>query len=936
MRCSRQWRTGPLKNLMLKNKVKNGWSLFVGIFALIAIPFSAPAANPIDYAVKASATVSTSPARITLNWVSNAGASSYTISRKTQNSSTWTQVASLGGSVTSWTDSNVSVGGAYEYQIIAPNSDGYTSTGYIFSGVNASMTESRGKILLVVDSTYASQLAAELTRLQQDLAGDGWTVVRKDVSRNDSVVTVKNAIKAEYNNGGLRSVLLFGHVPVPYSGEFNPDNHPNHIGAYPTDAYYADIDGNWTDSSVNNTSSAKSWNWNTPGDGKFDQSSLPSDVELEVGRVDLSNMTCFSNKTPARSELDLLRQYLNKDHNFRHGLLNVERRGYIADSWGIPYNEAFVASCFGSFSAMFGPGNTDATWPYDFIADTTARSYSFMWMGGGGDFTSCGGVGSSDVFAQNDIKAVFTLSLGSYFLDWDNESNFLRAPLGGTTYTLTSGWSGRPEWWVHHMGLGETIGYGLKITQNNRQGGTYSPQYSSTRGVHITLQGDPTLRLHPVIPPSNLAGAAVGSTVTLTWAPSTDSAIEGYYVYRATSANGPFTRVTANLLATPTFVDLAAPAGAVYMVRAVKLETSPSGTYYNPSQGVFYISGSTGSGGPTAPIAPSNLTATSAGSSSIRLAWSDNSANETGFKVERKLGVAGTYATVTTTAASATTFTDTGLIAGAVYFYRVSAVNETDASATIEATASTAAGAPVTASATFVKSDATTQGTWKGSYGSDGAFVIGDSATSPGYVQITPAGNLSWTWQYSTADTRALQRISANDRLAATWYLDGAFTVDLNFTDGQTHRAALYFVDWDLNGRTETIDILDAGSGAVLSSQTVSAFGAGKYLVWDLKGAVRVRVSKVAGVNAVLSGLFFGPAGTVSGGLTQTTSASLTRPNVSVRIAGTAGQVFKIYSSADLINWNENTTVTLSGTTYDYLDTPDANGGGKFYKAVPQ
>ena len=57
----------------------------------------------------------------------------------------------------------------------------------VYAGINANMIESRGKILLVVDNTYASQLASELTRLQQDLVGDGWTVVRRDVSRSDSV-----------------------------------------------------------------------------------------------------------------------------------------------------------------------------------------------------------------------------------------------------------------------------------------------------------------------------------------------------------------------------------------------------------------------------------------------------------------------------------------------------------------------------------------------------------------------------------------------------------------------------------------------------------------------------------------------------------------------------------------------------------------------------
>ena len=145
----------------------------------------------------------------------------------------------------------------------------------------------------------------------------------------------------------------------------------------------------------------------------------------------------------------------------------------------------------------------------------------------------------------------------------------------------------------------------------------------------------------------------------------------------------------------------------------------------------------------------------------------------------------------------------------------------------------------------------------------------------------------------------------------------------------------MYFLDWDLSGRIQTVEILDAGSGAVLNTQTLSDFGSGKYLVWDLKGNVRVRLTKVSGFNAVLSGLFFGPAGSTGGGsIQQTTSAILNQSKLKVRITGAPGQAFKIYSSTNLTSWTEVTTVTLTGTTYDYADA--GGGTGKFYKAIPQ
>src|SRR5437762_840004 len=145
-----------------------------------------------------------------------------------------------------------------------------------------------------VEATAAIQtapLATELTRLQQDLTGDGWTVIRKDVSRTATVASVKSLIKAEYDadRANVKAVFLFGHVPVPRSGDINPDGHDNHKGAWAADTYYADMDGAWTDSTVNDTSAERADNYNTPGDGRFDQSEIPSDLELAVGRVDLSN-----------------------------------------------------------------------------------------------------------------------------------------------------------------------------------------------------------------------------------------------------------------------------------------------------------------------------------------------------------------------------------------------------------------------------------------------------------------------------------------------------------------------------------------------------------------------------------------------------------------------------------------------------------------------
>ena len=51
----------------------------------------------------------------------------------------------------------------------------------------------------------------------------------------------------------------------------------------------------------------------------------------------------------------------------------------------------------------------------------------------------------------------------------------------------------------------------------------------------------------------------------------------------------------------------------------------------------------------------------------------------------------------------------------------------------------------------------------------------------------------------------AYGRSSALDRLAACWYSGVTWSMDVAITDGQTHRVALYFLDWDNAGRRQVV-----------------------------------------------------------------------------------------------------------------------------------
>ena len=552
---------------------------------LLVLPIGARALESTWlWAVQLRATVQASPPRIELSWPADyLPALSYTVQRKLPSESAWGEPITLPGGATSFVDEQVAPGGVYEYQVTKQGVS-YTGYGYIMAGLEAPLIEYRGKLVLVVDSSMAGPLANELGQLERDLAGDGWTVVRRDVARDAAPADVRAAIKAEYDADPqrVRAVLLFGHVPVVRAGNLNVDGHA--ARPLPADVYYGEMDAEWPD--ANN-------------DGVLDPGLLPSDVDLQVGRVDFADLPGTYSPVPYPSEVELLRRYLEKDHAYRNAITRPAERALIAglnDAGG----QAYAASGYRSFAPLVGTENivtldTDATvgeaerWSARLARD----DYLFAFgMGAGSEFT-IGGLGThgqyrdfwASDFVQLQAKAAFYLMFGSWFVDWSGSDNVLRTALASPEYGLAAAWSGRPHIFLHAMGAGETIGYAMRLSQNN-DGHLYQNQVQrQVRGVHIALLGDPTLRLYPVAPPTAATATANGADVVIAWTASNDPVL-GYHVYRGATPGGPFVRLTTTPLADTRFTDAShANDDATYLVRAIVRQVSPSGTFFNASQG---------------------------------------------------------------------------------------------------------------------------------------------------------------------------------------------------------------------------------------------------------------------------------------------------------------------------------------------------------------
>lgn len=509
--------------------------------------------------------------------------------------------------------------------------NGWRSYQYVSTGFNVPVCDTRGKIVLLVESGIASSISAELTQLNDDLVGAGYTVFRHDVAAvevtaggwSSAVTATKALITTDYNTDTSADWYLFivGHVPIPYSGLNSPGSHVENFGAHPADSWYADMTGTWTDSTANDSSATtSSAQFNTPGDGKFDQSFIPAAPTMRVGRIDFKGMPAFS-----KTEVQLLQQYFARNHAWRHGQVSVRKKALVySDTDPVLQNadkpiEAhdLAASIFGGLTGLAGAPTVErGNWLT--FASNPATNYLFAMKQGSGHFTEDVQMGTIESFAATNYQSgVFESLFGSYYGDWDtgiNTNDFLWVALASAGNTVASYYHANNTP-MNLTAMDEPIGFDLYAKGANKFAGTdarYTDYVRITAGTgqesltieeqeqYITLLGDPTILIAPTIPPSSVTNTPSGADNVITWTGSTDENIDGYHVYRAsTSTPNTFTRLTTSTTTSP-YTDTGAASGSYrYMVRAVKYNATANRTFYSASQGVFSAAGTGGGGSST-------------------------------------------------------------------------------------------------------------------------------------------------------------------------------------------------------------------------------------------------------------------------------------------------------------------------------------------------
>jgi subtilisin family serine protease len=255
------------------------------------------------------------------------------------------------------------------------------------------------------------------------------------------------------------------------------------------------------------------------------------------------------------------------------------------------------------------------------------------------------------------------------------------------------------------------------------------------------------------------------------------------------------------------------------------------------------------------PIAPPATVSAIGGNATVTLSW-QAVPNASSYVLKRATQTGVPYQTLTSTA-TGTSYIDSTVVNGTMYFYVVAAVDSRGpGSDSLEVSAT-----PKAAVSTFVKNDDAASGSWRGIYGSEGGLAIPYGTFAlPAYVKLSAYHNYALTWEGSTTDPRALQKPSGSDRFATAWNSPESLYFYLNFSDTNAHRVSLYFVDYDRQGRDQLLEFFDNTTGKFLASERISNFQSGRYSTWLLQGNVRLRLTRLSGSNCVMSAIFFDSA----------------------------------------------------------------------------
>ncbi|MCC2668974.1 MAG: repeat-containing protein, partial [Armatimonadetes bacterium] len=356
--------------------------------------------------------------------------------------------------------------------------------------------------------------------------------------------------------------------------------------------------------------------------------------------------------------------------------------------------------------------------------------------------------------------------------DGSNFTDLTVVPAGTTTYA--------------HTGLATQSTHHYRVRAANASGVS---AYSSI-AMGTTLA-------NPPLPPDGLTATLGGPTrVDLAWV-DRSSDETGFKIERK-AAGGSFELIASVAAGITSYPDTGVVDSTTYTYRVRAHISESYSAYSDPA--VIEV-----------PLAsPANLVLDQITASQVRLTWTDRSAAETGFKIERSTGSG--FTPRETVAANLTSFTDTGLASNTTYSYRVLTLRDAAQSApSNEAGALTLPAAPAGLEVT-VASSTQLDLLWSDENPSPAEHRIersSDGGSNFTEVKVAAAGTSAWSDGALTPDTTYRYRVRAVNGTGFSGYSDVAMgttlpappaaPTGLNAVIAGSHRVNLTWTDQSSN-----------------------------------------------------------------------------------------------------------------------------------------
>ena len=221
---------------------------------------------------------------------------------------------------------------------------------------------------------------------------------------------------------------------------------------------------------------------------------------------------------------------------------------------------------------------------------------------------------------------------------------------------------------------------------------------------------------------------------------------------------------------------------------------------------------------------PENLIITGKTSDSVSLAWDDCSNNESGFIIERKTGVSGSYSELANLNQDAESYTDNSVQEGTLYYYRIKAFNSSAASVYSNEVEAVTILIPPSSLSLDVLSASQIKLSWLDNSSNENGFIIERKTGSSGtYSEITTVTNniISFTDTNLSYGTNYYYRLKSYNDVSESVYSSEANAETLQVQPAAPDNAVLtpvsdseIQINWNDNSDNEDGFYIERKKGA--------------------------------------------------------------------------------------------------------------------------